>query len=76
MHGDGPLSVLLTDGLRCSGARVSQSHHGNAFVAGADLVVLADALATDPRLLPSCTPHGCRTCRCGCATGPGSSGRW
>jgi len=51
VHGDGPLSVLLTDGLRCSGARVSQSHHGNAFVAGADLVVLADALATDPRLL-------------------------
>ncbi len=51
VHGDGPLSVLLLDGLRCSGARVSHSHHGNAFVAGADLVVLTDALATDPRLL-------------------------
>ncbi len=51
VHGDGPLSVLVADGLRCSGARVSVSHHGNAFVAGADLVVLADALATDPRLL-------------------------
>ena len=51
VHGDGPLSVLVADGLRCSGARVSRSHHGNAVVAGADLVVLADALATDPRLL-------------------------
>ncbi|MGV0993765.1 MAG: cyclodehydratase [Mycobacterium sp.] len=51
VHGDGPLSVLLADGLRCSGARVSVSSHGNAAVSGADLVVLADALATDPRLL-------------------------
>ena len=51
VHGDGPLSSLIADGLRCSGARVSVTSHGNAFVAGADLVVLADALATDPRLL-------------------------
>ena len=61
VHGDGPLSVLLTEGLRCSGARVSVTSHGNAAVSGADLVVLADALATDPRLLRELhtarTPH-------------------
>lgn len=61
VHGDGPLSVLLADGLRCSGARVSVTSHGNAAVSGADLVVLADALATDPRLLRELhtarTPH-------------------
>ena len=51
VHGDGPLSVLVADGLRGSGSRVSQSSHGNAAMSGADLVVLADALATDPRLL-------------------------
>ena len=43
VHGGGPLAELLTEGLRCSGARLSSSH--------ADLVVLADSLATDPRLL-------------------------
>lgn len=61
VHGDGPLSVLLADGLRCSGARISVSSHGNAAVTGADLVLLADALATDPRLLRELhtarTPH-------------------
>lgn len=61
VHGDGPLSVLLADGLRCSGARVSVTSHGNAAVARADLVLLADALATDPRLLRELhtarTPH-------------------
>ena len=53
VHGDGPLSALLADGLRCSGARVGVTSHGNAAgaAAGVDLVVLADALATDPRLL-------------------------
>ena len=51
VHGDGPLSVLVADGLRGSGSRVSQSSHGNAAMTGADLVVLTDALATDPRLL-------------------------
>lgn len=53
VHGCGPLSAMLTDGLRCSGARVSQTSHGNAAgaPAGVDLVVLADSLAADPRLL-------------------------
>ena len=51
VHGCGPLSDLLVDGLRCSGARVSRSSQVHAGDAGADLVVLADALSADPRLL-------------------------
>jgi len=63
LHGRGPLSDLLADGLRCSAARVSRSSHGSAAGAagGVDLVVLADALAADPRLvrdLQNCrVPH-------------------
>ena len=53
VHGSGPLSELLTEGLRCSGARVGQTSHANAAgaAAGVDLVVLADTLAADPRLV-------------------------
>jgi len=53
VHGDGPLSQLLSEGLRCSGARVGRTTHGNAVGAasGVDLVVLADTLAADPRLV-------------------------
>jgi bacteriocin biosynthesis cyclodehydratase domain-containing protein len=53
VHGDGPLSGLLADGLRCSGARVGTTAHGNAVgaAAGVDLVVLSDALTADPRLV-------------------------
>jgi len=53
VHGAGPLSELVAEGLRCSGARVGMSSHGNASgaPAGVDLVVLTDALASDPRLL-------------------------
>lgn len=58
VHGDGPLSELLVEGLRCSGARVSQTSHGNAAGAGADLVVLADSLAADPRLVRDLTAAG------------------
>lgn len=43
VHGGGPLAELLTEGLRCSGARVTTTQP--------DLVVLADSLAVDPRLL-------------------------
>lgn len=50
VHGDGPLSALMADGLRRSGAKVASTRHGNAG-SGADLMVLADALAPDPRLL-------------------------
>ena len=53
VHGRGPLSELLFEGLRCSGARVKQSNQAHAAVtaAEADLVVLSDNLVTDPRML-------------------------
>lgn len=60
VHGAGPLSELVTEGLRCSGARVGQTSHSHAAgdAAGVDLVVLADSLASDPRLLRDL--HGAR----------------
>jgi hypothetical protein len=53
VHGRGPLSELLLEALRCSGARVKQSSQGHAAVTAAetDLVVLSDNLVTDPRML-------------------------
>jgi len=52
VHGSGPLSELVADGLRCSGARVGRSNRVGAGVpAGVGLVVLADQLAADPRLV-------------------------
>jgi hypothetical protein len=53
VHGRGPLSELLIDSLRCSGARVKQSSQPHAAVtsAEADLVVLSDNLMADPRML-------------------------
>jgi hypothetical protein len=52
VHGRGPLSELLIEGLRCSGARVKQTSHPHAAVtsADADLVILSDNLVTDPRM--------------------------
>jgi hypothetical protein len=53
VHGRGPLSELLVESLRCSGARVKQSSQPHAAVtsAEADLVVLSDNLVSDPRML-------------------------
>jgi len=53
VHGRGPLSELLTESLRCSGARVKASSQSHAAVsaAEADLVVLSDNLVADPRML-------------------------
>jgi bacteriocin biosynthesis cyclodehydratase domain-containing protein len=53
VHGRGPLSDLLVDALRCSGARVTHSSqpHAAASGAGTDLVVLSDYLVVDPRML-------------------------
>jgi bacteriocin biosynthesis cyclodehydratase domain-containing protein len=53
VHGRGPLSDLLVDALRCSGARVKHSSqpHAAASGAGTDLVVLSDYLVVDPRML-------------------------
>ena len=53
IHGRGPLSELLAEALRCSGARVARSSQPHAAVsAGAvDLVVLSDYLVADPRMV-------------------------
>jgi bacteriocin biosynthesis cyclodehydratase domain-containing protein len=53
IHGRGPLSDLLANGLRCSGARVGHSAapHAAAPTEPTDLVVLADYLVAEPRLL-------------------------
>ncbi|MFN8033929.1 MAG: cyclodehydratase [Mycobacterium sp.] len=53
LHGAGPLSDLLLDALRCSGARVAQTSHANAVVSttGVDMVVFSDYLVADPRLV-------------------------
>lgn len=53
VHGDGPLTTAVADGLRCSGARVGVTRHGTAAGAtsGVDLVVLTDTLGIEPRLL-------------------------
>jgi bacteriocin biosynthesis cyclodehydratase domain-containing protein len=60
VHGRGPLSDLLAEGLRCSGARVKQSTQPHAAVtsADADLVVLSDNLIADPRMLRELHSHG------------------
>lgn len=53
VHGRGPLSDLLMEALRCSGARIAHSSQPHAAVtrAAVDLVVLADYLVVDPRLV-------------------------
>jgi hypothetical protein len=53
IHGRGPLSDLLAGALRCSGNRVTQTSQPHAVVTTdhADLVLLTDALVTDPRVV-------------------------
>jgi hypothetical protein len=53
VHGRGPLSDLLVEALRCSGARTAHTSQPHAAVtpAAADLVVLADYLVADPRMV-------------------------
>jgi hypothetical protein len=53
IHGRGPLSELLVEALRCSGARIAHSSQPHATVshAAADLVVLTDYLVADPRMV-------------------------
>ena len=60
VHGRGPLSELLVEALRCSGARGKQSSQPHAAVtsAEADLVVLSDNLVADPRMLRELHNHG------------------
>jgi bacteriocin biosynthesis cyclodehydratase domain-containing protein len=53
VHGRGPLSNLLVEALRCSGARIAHSSqpHATMSPAAVDLVVLADYLVADPRMV-------------------------
>lgn len=53
VHGRGPLSDLLVEALRCSGARIRHTSQPHAGVtpAEADLVVLTDYLVADPRMV-------------------------
>lgn len=53
IHGRGPLSELLVESLRCSGARIAHSSQPHATVSAddVDLVVLSDYLVADHRLL-------------------------
>jgi bacteriocin biosynthesis cyclodehydratase domain-containing protein len=53
IHGRGPLSDLLAGALRCSGARVRNSSlsHAGVNARNTDLVILADNLIADPRVV-------------------------
>jgi hypothetical protein len=53
VHGRGPLSELLVQALRCSGARIAHSSQPHAAVspAAVDLVELSDYLVADPRMV-------------------------
>jgi len=53
VHGRGPLSDLLVEALRCSGARIAHSSQPHAAVSAgaADLVLLSDYLVADPRMV-------------------------
>ncbi len=60
VHGRGPLTDLLVDALRCSGALVKHSSQPHAAASGAetDLVVLSDYLVVDPRMLRDLRAEG------------------
>ncbi|MBY0443417.1 MAG: cyclodehydratase [Mycobacteriaceae bacterium] len=53
VHGRGPLSQLLVDALRCSGAVITRSSQPHALGNSdhADLVVLSDYLVADPHMV-------------------------
>lgn len=52
IHGRGPLSDLLANALRCSGARVTHSNLAKSAPPDTtDLVVLSDFLVADPRVV-------------------------
>lgn len=53
VHGRGPLSDLLLEALRCSGARIAHSSQPHAAVSptAVDLVVLTDYLVAEPRVV-------------------------
>jgi bacteriocin biosynthesis cyclodehydratase domain-containing protein len=51
IHGRGPLSDVLANALRCSGARVTRSATQTPPPHTTDLVVLSDFLMTEPRVV-------------------------
>jgi hypothetical protein len=53
VHTCAPLSDLLVEASRCSGARVAHSSQPHAAVTSAavDLVILSDSLVADPRIV-------------------------
>jgi hypothetical protein len=60
VHGRGPLSDLLVEALRCSGARIKHSNQPHAAVTATtvDLVVLSDYLVADPRMVRDLQDQG------------------
>jgi hypothetical protein len=60
VHGRGPLSELIVQALRCSGARVRHTcqPHAVSTPAVADLVVLSDYLVADPRMVRALHTEG------------------
>ena len=78
VNGRGPLSDLLVEALRCSGARIAHSSQPHAAVTSAavDLVILSDSLVADPHMGATCTVAASRTFPSGCATASGWWDRW
>ena len=78
VHGRGPLSELLVESLRCSGARVKQSSQPHAAVtsAEADLVVCPTTWSPTRGCYATCTARASRTSRSGCAMASAWSVRW
>ncbi|MGE2736349.1 TOMM precursor leader peptide-binding protein [Mycolicibacterium vaccae] len=51
VHGEGPLSDLLVNSLRCNNIRISHTNMTHASSGSADLVLLTDYLVADPRVV-------------------------
>ncbi|BBX17867.1 cyclodehydratase [Mycolicibacterium duvalii] len=51
VHGDGPLSDLLSTALSCNNIRLSRSSRTHALSTAIDLAVLTDYLVADPRVV-------------------------
>ena len=78
VHGRGPLSDLLVESLRCSGARIAHSSQPHATMSrtAVDLVVLADYLVADPRLVRDLLSQRVPHLAVRCATAPDWWGHW
>ena len=76
VHGRGPLSDLLVEALRCSGARIAHSSQPHAAVspAAVDLVVLRTTWSPTRAWCAICTAGAFRTLPFACATAPDWSG--